>query len=283
MTAGKETYSLIRSSGGFAGEYVDVIESEFAAANGTAYVPPEGDEFSYRRINVLRTIQILSQCPVVIETFQTSGAFLRLPHSSSTVSLDDAGNGRHFVIKNSGVGNLTIQDSLGVNQRIITPLTMLYVEGNNSNNWDFLDGNAIAFDNSTNGFTSTRVQPAIEEAKTVAGLSSRGPTVCGFDGTGSSGRWLEFYQNCPSNNNPFIIAEPAQLEGLSLVTSSATATGTVRVFKNGVALQDLSLTAQKKNRVKGLSWNLTDLDELSCEVISGSITRPILYLFIRTL
>jgi hypothetical protein len=160
---------------------------------------------------------------------------------------------------------------------------MMYIEGNKSNNWDFLDGNSMAFDNSTNGFTSTRVQPAIEEAKTVAGLTSRGPTVCGFDGTGSTGRWLEFYQNCPSNNSPFVVAEPAQVEGLALVTSSATATGTVIVFKNGVAIQSISLVAQKKNRIKGLTLDLTDLDELSVQVISGSITRPILYLFIRTL
>jgi hypothetical protein len=139
------------------------------------------------------------------------------------------------------------------------------------------------FDNSTNGFISTEVQSAIEEVKLTAGLSSRGPTIAGFDGNGAVGRWLEFYQNCPSNTNPFIIAEPAQLEALSIVTSSATATATIRVFKNGVALQDISLAAQKKNRIKGLTWNLTDLDELSVQIVSGSITRPMVYLFVRTL
>lgn len=192
MTAGKEFYSLLRTSGGFAGEYEDIIETDFAAANGTAYVPPEGDAASYRRINVLRTIQILSQCPVVIETFQTSGAFIRLPHSSSTVSLDDAGNGRHFVIKNSGVGNLTIQDSQGVNQRIITPLTMMYIEGNKANNWDFLDGNSMAFDNSTNGFLSTRVQPAIEEAKQNAEGFPRAGLPLTYNGTVGAAAWINY-------------------------------------------------------------------------------------------
>lgn len=192
MTAGKEIYSLLRTYGGIAGEYEDIIESDFAAANGATYTPPEGDVVSYRRINVARTIQLLSQCPVVVETFQTSGAFIRLPHSSPDITLDDAGNGRHFVIKNSGVGNLTIQDDTGSNQRIIAPSTMLYIEGNKSNSWDFLDGNSILFDNSTNGFVSTRVQPAIEEAKQNAEGFPRAGLPLTYNGTVGASAWITY-------------------------------------------------------------------------------------------
>lgn len=168
--AGKEFYALLRTSGGISFEYEDFIESDFAAANGAAYTPPE--EGDWRRINALRTIQLLSECPVVVETFQTSAANIRLPLSSATPSLDDAGNGRYFIIKNSGTGNITVQDSTGANQRVIEPLTILEVVGNMANNWDFVDANSLFFDNSTNGFAAKRVQPAIEEAKAGPGFGT---------------------------------------------------------------------------------------------------------------
>jgi len=141
----------------------------------------------------------------------------------------------------------------------------------------------IPFDNSINGFTASNAQTAIEEAKTVAANASRGPTIAAFDGSASTGRWLEFYNNNPSDNNPFIVAEPAQLVAVSIVTSAGSATGTVTIYKNGVSLQTISLAAQKKNAVSGLAHNLVSLDELSLQVTSGSITRPQVYLFIRTL
>lgn len=140
----------------------------------------------------------------------------------------------------------------------------------------------VPFDNSTNGFTATETQAAIEEAKLVASNASRGPTVCGFDGNASNGRWLEFYSNNPSNNNPFIVSEPSELVALS-VSASANATGTVTVFKNGISLTTISLSAARKNRIKGLALSLTDLDEISVQITSGSISRPNVYLFIRTL
>ena len=141
---------------------------------------------------------------------------------------------------------------------------------------------SVPFDNTTNGFTSTEAQSAIEEAKSVAASASRGPTLCGFDGSAGTGRWLEFYSNNPSNGNPFIIAEPAELVAVS-ISASANSTGTVTIFKNGVSLQTISLSASRKNRVKNLLHSLTDLDEISVQVTSGSVTRPVVYMFIRTL
>lgn len=140
----------------------------------------------------------------------------------------------------------------------------------------------VPFDNSTNGFTSDNAQSAIEEAKQTAANASRGPTICGFDGNGSSGRWLEFFSNNPSNNNPFIIAENNQLIAVSL-SSSANSTGTITIYKNGVSVQTISLSASQKNAISGLLINFSPLDELSAQVTSGSISRPTLFLFLRTL
>lgn len=141
----------------------------------------------------------------------------------------------------------------------------------------------IFFDNSTNGFTSTEAQSAIEEAASTGASASRGPTIAAFDGTGSTGRWLEFYNNNPSNTNPFIVAESSELIAVSIVTSAASATGTVAIYKNGSSIQTISLAAQKKNAISGLAYGFVSLDELSLQVTSGSIARPQVYLFIRTL
>lgn len=141
----------------------------------------------------------------------------------------------------------------------------------------------IPFDNATNGFTSDDTQAAIEEAYLLGAKASRGPTICGFDGTAATGRWLEFFSNNPSNTVPFILAEDCELIALSIVTSAASATGNARVFQNGIGIQNIALTAQKKNAISGLTLPLNTLDELSVQITSGSITRATVYLFIRTL
>lgn len=138
------------------------------------------------------------------------------------------------------------------------------------------------FDNNGNGFTSVEVQSAIEEAYSLGAATSRGPTVCAFDGTGSSGRWLEFYNNNPSNNNPFIVAENNRLIAVS-ISASSNSTGTVTIYKNGVSVQTISLSASRKNAISSLSVNFVSLDEISAKVTSGSISRPTLFMFIRTL
>lgn len=140
----------------------------------------------------------------------------------------------------------------------------------------------VPYDNSSSGLTADDTQGAIDEAYASAANASRGPTICGFDGTASSGRYLEFYANNPSNNNPFVVAEPVQLIALS-ISASSNSTGTVTVYKNGVSVTTLSLSAARTNRVKNLAINYTDLDEISASVTSGSISRPTLFLFLKTL
>jgi len=138
------------------------------------------------------------------------------------------------------------------------------------------------FDNTSNGFASDNVQEAIEEGLSSSVKVSRGPTIAAFDGTGTTGRWLEFYANNPSNNNPFIIAEPAELIAVS-ISASSSCTGSVGIYKNNTLIHTITLTSAKKERNKNLSVLFTDLDEISVKVTSGSIPRPTVFMFIRTL
>jgi hypothetical protein len=134
----KEYYQLIRSFGGLSLEYSSVSESFFAGASGAAYTPPERGDL--RRIAGARQVQLLSDAPGVIETFQTSATGdLFLPANTFADNTNDAGNGRIFFIKNSGTTALTVKDYLGTSLKIIYPgLTTLFF-GNNLNNWDYLE------------------------------------------------------------------------------------------------------------------------------------------------
>lgn len=164
----REFYQLLRSYGGLSLEYLDLIEADFAATAGSAYVPPERGDF--RRNNVDRTIQLLSEAPGVIETFQTSDAVVSLPANDAANDLtNDAGDGRIFLFKNSGTGNLTIKDYNGTTLFIAAPLIMVIALSNTANSWSFFfTARNILFDNSTNSFTAGNVQEAIEESKEYA-------------------------------------------------------------------------------------------------------------------
>lgn len=139
----------------------------------------------------------------------------------------------------------------------------------------------VPFDNSTNGFVSSNAQEAIEEAVSLGGEASRGGFVCSFDGNATVGRWLEFSANNPSNTVPLIIAEPGRIRAISLA-SAANSTCTVSLFKNGLSIETLTLSNSRKNNKKNLNHGVTDLDEISVQVTSGSVSRPSFYLFIQT-
>jgi hypothetical protein len=132
------------------------------------------------------------------------------------------------------------------------------------------------------GFISTDVESAIYEAANLGADASRGGAIASFDGTGSTGRWLEFSANNPSNNSPFVVAEVGQIRSISIVTSATKATGTVTIFKNGSSIETISLAAEKKSSKTGLFLGLISLDGLSIQVTSGSIARPQVTLFIQT-
>jgi hypothetical protein len=135
MSIGREFYQLLRLYGGIALEHIELIETDFAAAAGAAYTPPE--EGDRRRIDVSRTIQLLAQCPVIVQTYQTSAATIRFPASTASEDTNDSGGGRYFLIKNSGAGNLFVQDYLGAALRTIKPGHLVTVHSVGTNQWLF--------------------------------------------------------------------------------------------------------------------------------------------------
>jgi hypothetical protein len=135
------------------------------------------------------------------------------------------------------------------------------------------------FDNSTNGFTSTDVQAAIEEAKLTAVEKSRYAVGFGFDGNASSGRWLETHTNIASNVSGYVAAKPAILKEISLACSSAS-TITVGIYRNAAQIATIVMTSQKID-YEDENVNLTNGDEISAKVESGSCTRPSLFIHMR--
>jgi len=134
----KEYYQLIRSFGGLSLEYASISESDFAGPAGASYVPPERGDL--RRITGSREIQLLSDAPGVIESFQTSDSGdIFFPANTFADNTNDAGNGRVFFIKNSGTTDLAIKDYLGTSLMVLTPSNSTLVFGNNLNTWDFLE------------------------------------------------------------------------------------------------------------------------------------------------
>ena len=141
----------------------------------------------------------------------------------------------------------------------------------------------VIFNNLTNGFFSTEVQSAIEEAKaTASGIAARYAAVCAYGGNASTGRYLEFFDTNPSDQAPFITPDFSILRSISLVTSNTVDTGTITLYKNGVSIQAITLTAEKKKTVTGLLINFAGGDELSAKVTSGSINGPMLISLMQT-
>lgn len=138
MAIGKEIYELLRTHGGIAGDYQDIIESDFTAASGSAYSPPEESNFNFRRVVAARDIQILAECPVVIVTYQTSNGILRLPANTVSDSTNDSANGRVFIFDNNGSGNIEIKDYLGTHLFYVAPDTHSLVFNYGVNLWNEL-------------------------------------------------------------------------------------------------------------------------------------------------
>lgn len=138
----------------------------------------------------------------------------------------------------------------------------------------------VPFDNSTNGFTAVDVQAAIEEAKAMAEGKARWVVMIGFDGNGSTGRWLEFLTNISSNVSGYVLPAPSYMLELSASCESST-TVTFTVYKQVTSvLETLTLTSTRKAS-KTVSVSLTTLDELSAKITSGSCSKPTVGIHLR--
>lgn len=139
----------------------------------------------------------------------------------------------------------------------------------------------VRFDNSTNGFTATNVQAAIEEARITSEGKARYTVSSGFDGTANVGRYLEFNSNVDSNQSGYINANASWIKEISCVCqSSSTITFTIAKVGGG-DLASCSIAAARKSVTTGLLVSLISLDELSIRVTSGSCARPIVWVYFQ--
>lgn len=136
------------------------------------------------------------------------------------------------------------------------------------------------FNNTSNGFTASTTQTAIEEAKNSLLEKNRFCLQAGFDGGASSGRWLEFIGNVSSDAAPFIIPFSCALKEITVSCQGST-TATITIYKNGSSLTSISVSSNYKAKVSGLSLSLSSLDEISVKVSSGYMSKPFLTMFFK--
>ena len=110
---------------------------------------------------------------------------------------------------------------------------------------------------------------------------SRFAISCGFDGSASSGRYLEFNSNVDSNSSGFVSPRNCRLKEISLVIESSS-TVTFSVIKySGVetTITTVETVSSRKGIVINLDLVITTNDEIRVKCTSGSGSRPIVYLF----
>jgi hypothetical protein len=136
---------------------------------------------------------------------------------------------------------------------------------------------SVPFDNTSNSFTAKETQSAVEEARNSASGKIRIPDNAGFDGTASSGRWLERTANAPSNEAPLVLPQARKLQNLA-VTSTSTATGTLTVYKSPrdtpVSIATITITAGIRAYTTAIGYSLVAGDEVGYKMTSGSFSKP---------
>jgi hypothetical protein len=253
-------YSSLRTFGGLALCYSALTEVDFTATAGIAYAPPESGNF--RRINITRTLQLLSDATGVIETFQTSAADIRLPANTLTESTNDAGDGRLFFLKNSGTGSITVKDYLGNVLWQVREFGVVIVVGNDNNNWDFyFTAKNIDFNNLTNGFLSNNVQGAIEEVKTYGEGFPRAGLSLTYNATLTDGNYITYTELLA---NPRIVF-PVKIRIKELTWNNSNlnlGAFTFNFYKNGQAAGNLihTYTPLASERIAGFGYTAIPLD-----------------------
>lgn len=89
------------------------------------------------------------------------------------------------------------------------------------------------FDNSTNGFTATQVQEAIEEAKATAPGFARASITTTFNGSIGNNQWLGYNELLPGDTVPIRLPWACVLKEISVSWVGAAVDGQIRIFKNG--------------------------------------------------
>jgi len=114
-------------------------------------------------------------------------------------------------------------------------------------------------------------------AETSLGI---GAITCGYNGNAANGRFLEFHHGCPSDESPLVVPDNnLYLRRLSL-SCTATTNCVVTIFKNMVAIDTVTLTAERSKTKKNINIMLDEDDGLAVQVTSGSARNPILQIWL---
>lgn len=188
-----------------------------------------------------------------IFTGTVSGQNFKLPNAT-TLNI-----GWRYEIWNTSNQTITIKNTAG---------TAIFALAASQKTWIALQDNS-----SSNGTW-------LFEANFLGGTGGgNGVIGFGFDGNASPTRWLEGFTNVPTNITPHIVAGSKAIRAISFGTSANT-TSTATIYKNGVALDTIATTGNKKVVKLNLNHLLVNLDELSCAITAGSCTRPVVLLWL---
>lgn len=244
-------YETVYGTSGSAFQFEELTETDFAAATGLAYTPPEQGE--YRVINIARTIQLLSWAPNVIETTQTTTAYLRLP--CGIITTDDALPGRTIYIKNSGDSDLIIQDYSGTTLETLVSGYCIIAIHKDNDNWEI--------------FYNTDRPPQDIISPTLS---------WGRSGTVRSGSWLQ-NETVPSNlTGRYTSLYNCTLTSISVSNENAN-TFDIQLYEYDGStyylLATISLSSQRSKTQIYSGVSITRGRELAIKVSSGSCKNPV--------
>jgi len=125
--------------------------------------------------------------------------------------------------------------------------------------FQFDSSNKISFDNTSNGFTSTNAQSAIEESKNTAVGKARFTIVTTFNSTVGNNNWLGYNELLPGNITPIRIPVSCVLKEITFSWSGAAVDGRYDLYKNGTAGGNIAYqTPNIVNQANGI--NITGLN-----------------------
>lgn len=129
------------------------------------------------------------------------------------------------------------------------------------------------------GIESTDVQSAIEEAFSDAIANDRFVLLTHYGGNASTGRYLEWYPQEPSNVSPITFDTSVRLLSVTCQTTAASATCTIGIFDLNVSsvtpVYSFSMVAQKRVSYSGSPLTIILANSLmAVRVTSGSINTP---------
>lgn len=132
---------------------------------------------------------------------------------------------------------------------------------------------SIPYDGSVSGYGED-VQEAIDFVATLVTGKPRAILLAGYNGNAGNNKYLEYFSSVASDTSPWIASESGRIKSLSL-SARTTTTCTISLFVNAVSVTTISLSSSQSAVVGSLNISYLTLDELSCQVTSGSISDPL--------